>query len=101
MRRMLENLKIGDFSGRVGDGFRVGEQGSAVEMTLIEVADLARPDAPGPRRSPFSLVFRGPMQPVLRQSTYALEHAALGRLEIFIVPIGPDASGMRYEAVFN
>jgi hypothetical protein len=24
-----------------------------------------------------------------------------GNVEIFLVPIGPDATGMRYEAVFN
>ena len=100
MGRMLETLTFGDFSGRVGEEFRLGEAGVA-GLTLVEVTDLARPEAPGPRRSPFSLVFRGPMKPVLAQRTYALEHASLGRLEIFIVPIGPDASGMRYEAIFN
>jgi hypothetical protein len=101
MRRMLEELKIGDFSGRVGEKFRVGEAGAAVELTLIEATDLSRADAPGPRRSPFSLVFRGPLAPVMPQRTYPIEHAALGRLEIFLVPIGPDGKGMRYEAVFN
>ncbi|MCM3876751.1 MAG: hypothetical protein NEA02_10065 [Thermoanaerobaculia bacterium] len=97
---MLESLKFEDFFERVGEGFRVGEAG-VPGLTLIEATDLSRPESPGPRRSPFSLVFRGPMKPVLPQRTYALEHASLGRLEIFIVPIGPDASGMRYEAVFN
>jgi hypothetical protein len=37
---------------------------------------------------------------VLPQATYPVEHDELGRMEIFLVPIGPDGSGMRYEAVF-
>jgi hypothetical protein len=37
----------------------------------------------------------------LPQRIYRLEHAALDPLEIFIVPIGPDAEGMRYQAVFT
>jgi hypothetical protein len=101
MRRMLESLTIGDFSERVGEEFRIIGRDAPVVLTLVEATDLSRPEAPGPRRSPFSLVFRGPLSPVLPQRTYALEHASLGRLEIFLVPIGPDASGMRYEAVFN
>jgi hypothetical protein len=101
MRRVLESLTFEDFTGRVGEGFRLEERSGVVELTLIEVTDLARRENPGPRRSPFSLVFRGPFSPVMPQRTYALEHASLGRLEIFLVPIGPDADGMRYEAVFN
>jgi len=98
---MLENLALRDFLERVGEEFRLEGPSGAVPLTLVEIVDLARRENPGPRRSPFSLVFRGPAQPVLPQRTYPLENAALGRLEIFLVPIGPDAAGMRYEAVFN
>jgi hypothetical protein len=100
MRRMLENMTFGDFSGRVGEEFLLEGPSGAVSLTLAEAVDLAR-DQPGPRRSPFSLIFRGPASPIFPQRIWALEHAALGRLEIFLVPIGPDAAGMRYEAVFN
>jgi len=101
MRRMLESLAVGDFSGRIGEGFRVPLVDGSIVLTLAEVTDLARKDHAGPRRAPFSLVFRGPLSPVLPQRIWPLEHAALGRLEIFLVPIGPDPEGMRYEAVFN
>ena len=30
-----------------------------------------------------------------------LGHAELGSLGIFLVPVGPDAEGMRYEAIFT
>lgn len=51
-------------------------------------------------RAPFSLLFRGPPEPILPQAIYALEHATLGVSEIFLVPLAPDADGTRYEAVF-
>jgi hypothetical protein len=101
MQRMPETLTLGDFFERVGEEFRVAGQGAPVVFALVEATDLSRPGAPVRPRSPFSLVFRGPLSPVMPQRTYPLEHPALGRLEIFLVPIGPDASGMRYEAVFN
>ena len=101
MRRMLESLTFGSFSDRVGEDFRVATGESAIGLVLVEATDLSRRDAPGPRRRPFSLIFRGPLRPLLAQRIWPLEHAALGRLEIFLVPIGPDAEGMRYEAIFN
>jgi hypothetical protein len=48
----------------------------------------------------FSVVFRGLMAPVLPQGTYHFTHAELGELDLFLVPIGPDSEGMRYEAAF-
>jgi hypothetical protein len=53
------------------------------------------------KREQFSLHFRGPATPPLVQQTYRLEHAQLGALEIFLVPIRRDAAGMIYEAVFT
>ena len=48
-----------------------------------------------------SRVFRGPEAPILPQAIYSLELESLGRLEIFLVPVGPQAGGMGYEAVFS
>jgi hypothetical protein len=84
-----------DFPARLGPDATLG-------LTLIEVEATGPAPAGGAtRRRPFSLLFRGPRAPVLPQRIYRLEHAALGPLEIFIVPIGPDAHGMRYEAIFT
>jgi hypothetical protein len=68
--------------------------------------DLIRAERPATAKDdaarPFSLVFRGPMEPVLQQQIYRLECEGLVEsLDLFLVPIGPDANGMRYEAVFN
>jgi hypothetical protein len=98
---MLEDLAYSDFFERTGEEFRIATPEVAVGLVLSEVTDLARPESPSAGRKPFSLIFRGPFRPQLVQRIWPLEHAALGRLEIFLVPIGPDAQGMRYEAVFN
>jgi hypothetical protein len=46
-------------------------------------------------------MFRGPTGPILPQRIYRLRHPVMGELDLFLVPIGPDGEGMRYEAVFT
>jgi hypothetical protein len=83
-----------------GTKFRVeAGSGGATEFELIEVRTL-RPNS-GANGRPFTLLFRGPASPVLLQKIYPMEHDRLGGLSIFVVPIGQDATGVRYEAVFN
>lgn len=55
---------------------------------------------PAAPREPFSLVFRGPAEPALAQAIQPLRHPRLGTLALFLVPIGADGDGRRYEAVF-
>lgn len=102
---MLETVTADTFRPLVGTAFRIGvDDSSSVEAELeavepggAQAADAAR--AAG-RREPFSLVFRGPVEPVLPQRIYRLEHPELGELELFLVPVAQDADGTRYEAVF-
>jgi hypothetical protein len=49
----------------------------------------------------FSLFFHGPQTPFMPQAIYMLQHAKLGALEIFLVPVARDQDGFEYEAVFN
>jgi hypothetical protein len=72
-----------------------------VSLELVEVTDLGPAHTSGGRR-PFALYFLGPESDrYLRQATYRLEHPTGGWLELFIVPLGPQAGRMRYEAIFN
>jgi len=97
---MLEDFTLETFSGHLGETFRVGEDPDAVDFTLVEaIAGIARPHGGG--RVPFSLVFRGPLEPVLPQRIYRFEHDELDAFDLFIVPIGPDETGTQYEAVFG
>lgn len=54
-----------------------------------------------PQLENFSLIFNGPLAPVLPQRIYHLNHESLGSMEIFLVPVGPEGQSMQYEAVFN
>jgi len=102
---MLKEVTVSVFEECVGSAFRIqADSGSSIDAELIEATPMgSRPGGSGAvaQRDAFSIVFRGPAEPVLPQKIYTLEHAKLGRFELFLVPIGPDASGMCYEAVFN
>jgi hypothetical protein len=99
---MLQELTPASFEAHLGTTFHIHDGGeSPIEVTLQE---LKRHEVhPGPRPEPFSLYFLGPLRPILPQSIYRMEHEALGTMEIFLVPVGPDPKrqGMQYEAVFN
>ena len=79
---------------------RVGD-GSALPVELIEVRDLGARTVEGVTIENYALVFRSRDKTHVPQGIYGIEHEALGLLELFLVPIGPDEVGMRYEAIFN
>ena len=117
--RSLETLTAADFRDIKGSAFRVTvelpEPGryATLEVELADVTEFAGQSAghrSGPSRLPFSVLFRGPLRPVLPQGIYRLENDQLGALDLFIVPIGPDektgpdelpTTAMRYEEVFS
>lgn len=82
--------------------FRLGlEGGESLELELLRVDKRGAFDPQIHKRQPFSLLFRGPLEPVLPQRIYALDGEPLGALELFLVPVGPDREGMCYEAVIT
>jgi hypothetical protein len=92
------------FSGAVGDTFTVGvAPDSPVTLRLTAATALrgTRPGANQPSEPSFSLEFLGPSDPVLPQAIYRFSHPSLGTHDIFIVPVGRDGDGTRYEAIFN
>jgi hypothetical protein len=94
----LDALTAATFAPLSGDRFRI-EPGEApgFEVELIEVKE----GIASASRTQFSLLFRGGPDPPLPQRIYRVEHAELGSLDIFLVPLGPDNVGQRYEAVFT
>src|SRR3982751_1274627 len=87
-----------NFLGLLNSTFTVpGPEGTTVELNLEEVSELKS----FPRQETFSVVFRGPREVFLMQATHKFHHDSIGDFDIFIVPIGPDANGFRYESVFN
>lgn len=100
---MLERLQAATFEPLVGDAVRVCPgDGEPLSMEIARVQGLGGES--GDRRQPFSLLFRGPAEPVLPQAIYRIEHPRLGELDLFLVPIGPEPDGdarILYEAIFN
>ncbi len=98
---MLDSVTLTSFVDCLGTVFRLDAgEALSLELTLIE-AEATRFSSQADSSSAFSLIFRGALQPILPQQIYKFEHDRLGTLEMFIVPIGPDNQGMRYQAIFT
>lgn len=111
----LATLRAEDFTPHLNGLFHIhfseAEQANGlpavVELTLMEVQVLPeRLTLATAARTGFVLFFSsallGPQQRgYLPQYTYTVEHPTLGPLEMFLVPLGPEAGRMRYQAIFN
>lgn len=99
----MELLALSDFKPHVGTTFTIrGPDGLKTELALLSASKIetsSRTSLPGDR--PFSLVFRGPNQHPIGQGTHPLVHPGLGQVDLFLVPIQPDAEGPLYEAIFS
>jgi hypothetical protein len=95
---MLEKLTRDIFAHHLHTHFQIedGVASSAV-MELVEARV-----APAPQGyEAFSIVFRGPSDPLLPQGMHRFHHDAIGTFDLFTVPIRRDQHGLYYEAVFN
>ena len=98
----LKDITHEDFEACMSDVFTVKIEGDeGPELELIEVKTFGEADPNANTRQPFSLLFRGPMEPVLPQRLYDLEHSEQGETMLFLVPIGPDDKGMLYDVTIN
>jgi hypothetical protein len=95
---MLKRLTRDIFAEHLNTPFQVdrGDAHSAA-LELVEASAAAAP----PGYEAFSLVFRGPLAPLLPQGIHHFHHATIGAFELFTVPIRQDQRGLYYEAVFN
>lgn len=95
---MTERLSRADFAAHLNSGFRVQvAPGETREIALIEL----REGRTSTRQEQFALTFRGPRDRFLGQGTFPVAHPGLGRFDLFLVPVGQEADGFLYEAVFN
>ena len=100
---MLETLEESTFKDRLQETFTVETEGGDVAMQLVEVSALSEQTQMPDHRRPFSAVFLATGGEILDQAIYTIRNAALGELQIFLVPLGPDVDnkGIRHEAVFT
>lgn len=96
---MLAELTHADFEPQLHTAFALQLNATeALPLTLTQVEVTPRP---GPGRLGFSLIFASDRRGHLPQRIYTLVHPALGALELFLVPIGSNAIGMQYQAIFG
>src|SRR5262245_8262745 len=80
----LAHYRASTFKSYVNSIFRVFTERSSVDLTLQRVKDLPAPVKNG---ESFQLFLVGGDK-ALEQNSYTVEHAALGRFKLFIVPSG-------------
>ena len=86
------------FREQLNTVFRVDHNAGAVPLVLAEVTDSRVSGG----FEHFSLFFHGPSDRILAQGTYAMQHDALGTLDLFIVPVmGSNAERIIYQAHFS
>ena len=92
---MSARLSSDDFTPHLHSIFKI-ETPANLELELKEVSDRSNA-----RVEQFSLLFAGPASPCLGQGTYALIHAQMNEVPLFLVPLGPRDGRMIYQAVFT
>ena len=96
---MDETLTRTSFEPHLNTTFRVVHDGAETfELELIEVADKTPAGFPGEQ---FSLLFKESSDLMLLQQSCTLEHPEMGQIILFLVPVGQQKDGYRYEAFFN
>lgn len=98
---MIDNpFTLAQFQPLVGSHFTLRLDDAAALATQLVEARTGRGDGWGGRQ-PFSLTFEAPLEPVLPQRIYRLEHPQLDAMDLFLVPVARTATGLHYEAVFG
>ena len=103
-RNPLYNYTRETFSPYVNSVFIVNSIPLA-EIVLIEVKETPLVVDKRASRTPtgecFTLTFRGPNRTRFEQNTYTVEHAALGKFDLFITPTDKPGREQLYTAVIN
>ena len=97
--------QLGMFNKHVGDTIQLKHEAESFAFQLVEA--VGRLEQHDDDSQNFSLLFNAPdwsAESHLPQSSYQLEHDALGALTLFLVPVGVGGdgrTGIDYEAVFS
>ena len=90
-------LRLSDFEAFVGEEYEIVFTDGTLPIVLEKAEGLPRSIR---EAGAFRLEWRGPAEPIIVQATH---HFRRGEQEfdMFIVPVGRDARGTLYEAIFN
>ena len=95
---MLDTLRCEDFEPHLNSPF---DMTAGDAKTVVELVAVNRLPQHASTRQPFSLLFRGAGTTVWPQGIYHLSRTGLDQLDIFLVPVGRDESGVQYQAIFS
>lgn len=100
---MPDRFTLEAFAPHVGEVFRViVSETQHLDILLTAIERLSADERWKARsRVPFSLVFHAAPGSVIPQQIYRIEHPAMEPFDTFLVPIGPDEHGMRYESIYT
>lgn len=77
-------------------------RGEGVKLELAEVSTESSQNAGQKTLKTFSVIFTGPEKNALEQQTCTFVHPTLGKMELFIVPVGKPKNGIvQYQAIFS
>lgn len=93
----MRALTWDEFADAAGSVYAVTAGEQLFELTLERAVETASAGRTG---GSFRLEFIGPSDPVLEQAIYPFRRGEEDEVEIFIVPVGRDSKGTRYEAIF-
>ena len=97
----VETLRFENFEPLQNTIFVLSIEEMQLPLLLSETSLLKNMAPDAVSRPPFSLLFRSESPQIIPQGLHQLEHPALGKIALFLVPVGGDAGGVTYEAVFN
>ena len=100
----MVQLDSGTFAPHLGERFDVVPAAGEPFAATLSSCDVTSSGDPADwiervGRVPFSLLFHAAAETAMPQQTCVVRHPQLGELVLFLVPLGPDARGARYEAV--
>jgi hypothetical protein len=99
---VLALLTVANFEPFIGATFAAcAPGGGELPAEVVSVRPLREQSGRPNTRPPFALLVRLRTPHDLPQGTFALPLDRLGRLDVFLVPVGRDADGLLLEAVFN
>jgi hypothetical protein len=87
-----------EFKEQLNQNFEIQIEGQEpIEIELVQVSELLL----SPKQERFAIVFRKPGPDVLPQRIYSIVNGAMGKNDLFLVPMKQDSDAVYYEAVFN
>ena len=98
---MLSTLTCESFTEHLNQVFRIHAPHAVVDAELIEAKCIGSHNPEECLRQAFSLVFRSTRGEVFEQGTFRVECEGFGEADLFLVPIGHDDDGPRYEVIFG